>query len=1025
MRFHGLFIGIDRFASPLVNELTCAARDAQALFSLFGDTLGGEHAVLLADEAATRAAIIEQLTTRLTEVSESDAVFISFSGHGSDDHYLVTHDADPNDLANTSIALDELVVLFSRIPARNLILVLDCCFSGGAGARVFHHAMPARSIHGPEQALAAIANEGRLILTASDPNQEAIEDPALGHGLLTWFLMEALRGAPEVVSEGRIHLYKLLHYVSRKVTDEAASVGHDQRPTFRGRVDGELLLPVFVAGREYSRRFPERVASPVTENVEDLAAHGIPSFVLNAWRSSIPTLNELQQSAVNHHGILAGRSIVVSAPTSSGKTMVGELAALRAYADRKRTLFLLPMRALVNDKYDEFSRKYGTLGIRIVRTTGELQDDVPSLLRGKYDICLMTYEKAAAILIAYAHVLRGVGTVVVDEVQMLADPTRGANLEFLLTLLKYRRREGVRPQIVLLSAVIGDTNGLERWLTASLLRSEKRPVPLKEGILRADGSFRFLDEGGNESVVPCIIPEFRKGTGQDYIVPLTRKLVEDEESVIIFRETKPETRKVAAYLGRELSLPPAESVIAKLPEGDLSRSSSELRSRLAEGVAFHNADLDREERRVIETAFREGEGIHVLVGTTTIAMGVNTPASSVIIRGLEHPGGTPYTVAEYKNMVGRAGRYGFASAGKSYLVCISAAEEWKFWHDYIQGRPEPLASRFLDADPLILILRVLATADVSRVSHMTEEQIVGFLESSFGAHQRAQRPGVRGLDTAAYRGAFERLRTHGLISHKDGCFGLTELGRVAGESGIAVESVLRVVEAVQGLSSDRIDEWLLLSLAHLTCELDDVYFPTHKKSHKEKSRWESTLRSRVHIPYVVAAILSGSQAAHRAKKFAATAYWVAGTEMQQIEAALAQHYPGDYGGPIRAVAERARDVLGPIAKIVSIIIGDPKELLGARADRLAVQLEIGVPRRAVPLARAMGRRLTRGDYLRLVAAGLINADGIGKASDEYIAELLRDESRVRALREVQALLAQEVTDESLSDERLLVADFDE
>lgn len=244
MRFHGLFIGIDRFASTQINELTCAVRDATALHALFVDTLGVGSSVLLTDNAGTRAAIIHEFENRLHGVAEDDVVVITFSGHGSDDHYLVTHDADPDNLASTSIALDELVALFSKVPAKRLFLSLDCCFSGGAGARVFHHVPPTRALRSAEDALAQIADEGRLILTASDATQEAIEDPAIGHGLLTWFLMEGLRGPPQIVTNGRIPIYGLLQFVTRKVTDEASNFNHQQRPTFRGKIDGELLLPV-------------------------------------------------------------------------------------------------------------------------------------------------------------------------------------------------------------------------------------------------------------------------------------------------------------------------------------------------------------------------------------------------------------------------------------------------------------------------------------------------------------------------------------------------------------------------------------------------------------------------------------------------------------------------------------------------------------------------------------------------------------------------------------------------------------
>jgi helicase len=124
------------------------------------------------------------------------------------------------------------------------------------------------------------------------------------------------------------------------------------------------------------------------------------------------------------YGVLDGQHIVASAPTSSGKTMVGELAALKSILDRRRALFLLPLRALVADKLRQFEAVYGPFGIRTIEATGET-DDITPLLRGHYDIGLLTYEKFAAIVLTHPHVLEQVGTVVVDEAQMIADPSRG------------------------------------------------------------------------------------------------------------------------------------------------------------------------------------------------------------------------------------------------------------------------------------------------------------------------------------------------------------------------------------------------------------------------------------------------------------------------------------------------------------------------------------------------------------------------------------------------------------------------
>src|SRR5207342_3444389 len=97
----------------------------------------------------------------------------------------------------------------------------------------------------------------------------------------------------------------------------------------------------------------------------------------------INELNQLQQDAINTTGLFRGGNVVVTAPTSSGKTMVGELAAVRATQSGGRSVFLLPTKALVNEQYERFSRIYGDVGVRVVRATGDYRDDVDALLRGQ------------------------------------------------------------------------------------------------------------------------------------------------------------------------------------------------------------------------------------------------------------------------------------------------------------------------------------------------------------------------------------------------------------------------------------------------------------------------------------------------------------------------------------------------------------------------------------------------------------------------------------------------------------------
>lgn len=145
--------------------------------------------------------------------------------------------------------------------------------------------------------------------------------------------------------------------------------------------------------------------------------------MISAWVGAIPALNQLQIDAINEFGLLAGEHLVVVAPTSSGKTMIGELAALRGIVERKRALFLLPLKALVADKRRHFEAVYGAFRLRTVEATGET-DDISPILRGQYDVALITYEKFSAIALTHPHVLENVGVVVVDETQTKPIPFR-------------------------------------------------------------------------------------------------------------------------------------------------------------------------------------------------------------------------------------------------------------------------------------------------------------------------------------------------------------------------------------------------------------------------------------------------------------------------------------------------------------------------------------------------------------------------------------------------------------------------
>jgi helicase len=1017
----GCFIGVDHYADPSIAELSSASRDAHALHALFSDNLAGSFQ-LLCDEAATTGAVTAAFKA-LLESDPDDIVIVSFSGHGTSTHDLVTHDADVNDLGASCISLDALTELLSRVPARQLVCILDCCFSGGAGAKVLNSPRRPRSagLHSVASQLDGLSGAGRLILTASAADEPAWEDGRLGHGLLTYALLEGLQGAESVRRGDRVPIYGLLSFVVEQVRSGAATHGARQTATLRGQMDGEITWPVFSKGALYQERFPECGSVSVTGEVESLEACGFPAPLLSVWGEHVPSLNQLQVAALNDYRLLNGDHLLVSAPTSSGKTLLGELAALHQAANRGRSVFLLPTRALVNDKFDHFVALYSPLGVRVVRATGEIADDVPALLRGQFDIALLTYEKFAGLLLGAPHLLRMLALVVVDELQTITDSSRGANLEFLLTLIRSRRAQGIEPQLVMLSAVLGDIGGLDSWLGARYLRRDERPVPLQEGVVRRDGTWRYLDTEGREQAAAVFTPASGRGTRQDTLIPLVSSLVAEGKKVIVFRNQRGLTRGCARYLATSLGLPPAEDALMELPAGDLSGASTDLHYALRGGVAFHNAELDRDEKLVIERRFRDpASPLRVIVATTTLAQGINTPAEAVIIAELEHPGGrgqsAPYTVAEYKNIAGRAGRLGFATSGQTFLLVHGSMDEERKWHHYVLGAPEGVRSSLLDpaADTLTLVLRVLAAATPAGVdssSGMTRDDVVAFLSLSFAAHQ-ATRESRRVFGAAEVDAVVGDLLRTGLATEETGAVTLTELGRLPGSGMVTARTVLRLADFFSVVPAAHLNRAALICAAQVTEELDAVRVPTNGRG------WQKERATYGNVLYQQGAGMALDRLLHaergiairRLKRAVGCLLWMDGASRSDIDAALTRHLPSrDGAAAAQAAASRTRDVIDTVLQVAQL--KHPTTDLVSMSERLPVQLELGVPEAVVPLARAAGQQLRRVDYLRLHAAGLSEPVRVLAAAREDLFRLLDgDERRVNALLEA-AERAQERADD--------------
>ena len=934
-------------------------------------------AILLVDEAASCEPVRAALAGALQSAAPDDVVIVAFAGHGTQDHRLVMHDTQADNLPATTIDMGYLAELFRTCQARAVICLLDCCFSGGAAARVLDIGLAARALN-----LAEIGGQGRVLFTASLLDQEALEDSTTRHGLFTGAIVDALTAATAPVG-----VMRLAEEVQARVRARAAAMGYSQEPALFGHVEGGLVLPAGVRGAHWHAAFPPRSPVKVTGAFAELAAVGVPETVIEAWSGRYGGgLNALQIEAVNDFGVLDGESALAVAPTSAGKTFIGELAAIRAITEGRKAVFLLPYRALVNEKYQDFSALYGEqLGLRVVRCSGDWQDQVTDVLRGKYDIAFFTYEKFLSMAVASPHLLDQIGLVVLDEAQFITDPGRGMSVELLLTNIVSARQRRVSPQIVALSAVIGQTNRFEYWLGCRLLASTARPVPLTEGIMDCSGQWRARLPDGSIVVAPLVerhalYQRGAKPSSQDMIVPLVQSLVRKGEKVIVFRNRRGPALGAAQYLAEELGLPAADDALDQLPEADLSASSDALRAALRGGVAFHHSDLNRDERVVVEQSFRQPHGgVQVLVATSTLAAGINTPASTVVIVETQFPGdGGPrdYTVAQFKNMAGRAGRLGFEAQGKAIALADTPFERDAKFRQFVTAVPEAIRSSFDPHHPETWVIRLLA-----QVRKVPRAAVVDLVCNTFGGFLATSgHPGWRASMIPVIERLLERMVSLALVTDEAGILTLTPLGKACGESPLTLESAMRLVDLIRRLPDALHSGRLLLPLLQALPERDAQYTPQGGRGNGEP-RWQSEAMTR--YGYELAGLLrAGAQDNRtyygRCKRALVIEAWLDGVPMADIE----RDFTGSPFAPVRhgditGMADGTRFLLESARRIAAAVTPDPTKW--DDTDILLKRLEEGLPEAGLALTGG-GLSLRRGEILALLATGFASRDALEAAS---------------------------------------------
>ncbi|HWM50205.1 MAG TPA: DEAD/DEAH box helicase, partial [Thermoplasmata archaeon] len=413
---------------------------------------------------------------------------------------------------------------------------------------------------------------------------------------------------------------------------------------------------------------------------------------------------------------LLGENLVLAIPTASGKSLVAYLAILASVLRGGKALYIVALRALASEKYEDL-KEFESLGIKVGISVGDYDSVDPTL--EKFDVIVATSERADSLLRHRSNWLQRLTVVVADEVHLINDADRGPTLEITLAKL---RQVNPKAQVLALSATIKNSDQLAKWLEAEHVKSEWRPVPLKEGVYH-DGLVHFVDQTVHEV----------KG-GEDDLAGLVVDIMASGGQALVFVSTRRSTEALAKALGSQVkqeltdkNRDQLQKIAASLAaaQDEPTSMAARLAKCIGNGVAFHNAGLTNSQRSIVEKEFKKGR-IAAIVATPTLSSGINLPARRVIIRDLNRYdvnfGLAPISVLEIKQMCGRAGRPKYDKYGEAILFAKDLDEIDDLMDRYFRSEPEAIESK-LGSEPA-LRMHVLASVATGHVG--TEEDLLAF-----------------------------------------------------------------------------------------------------------------------------------------------------------------------------------------------------------------------------------------------------------------------------------------------------------
>ena len=482
-------------------------------------------------------------------------------------------------------------------------------------------------------------------------------------------------------------------------------------------------------------------------------------------------------------------NVLMGAPTGSGKTVCSELAILRAFTmyPEKKIVYIAPLKALVRERVDDWRRGLcRSLGKRLVELTGDFTPDMRALMAS--DLIVATPEKWDGISRNWKtrSYVRQIALLVIDEIHLLGQD-RGPALEVIISRMRHiAAHTGSETRFIGLSTALSNARDLADWLGIPRdakgngvglynFRPSVRPVPLEAHIQGYPGKF--------------YCPRMATMNKPAYAAIQTHS---SAKPVLIFVSSRRQTRLTALDLIAYAASDDNPSQFVHMPEQELSTAvesvrDSALKHTLQFGIGLHHAGLREPDRKLVERLYVE-QKIQILVATSTLAWGVNTPTHLVIIKGTEFFDApsrryVDFPITDVLQMMGRAGRPQYDKSG---IAVIMVHEPKKSFYKKFLYEPFPVESSLPE------VFSDHLNAEVVSGAVRTKQDVVDYLTWTFFFRRLVQNPSYYNLEGTKHAEINEFLSAMVEDSLSDlkkaGCVGVddetdslspTAMGRVA------------------------------------------------------------------------------------------------------------------------------------------------------------------------------------------------------------------------------------------------------